>query len=89
MFRYLQQFVGNLNGEEAGNFLWFVSESSVCPSEKLKVLFNGASGFARRPIAHTCGFSLQLSTDYLNYTNFSSEMKVVLHNEHSWIMDVT
>ena len=47
VFRYLQQFVGNLNGEEVGNFLRFVSGSSVCPSEKLRVTFNSTSGFSR------------------------------------------
>ena len=87
VFTYLQQFVGNLNDEDAGNFLRFVTGSSVCPSEKLKVLFSNTSGFARRPIAHTCGFSLELSTNYLNFADFSLEMKAVLQSEYSWIMD--
>ena len=32
--------------------LRFVSGSSVCPSEKLRIIFNSTSGFSRRPIAH-------------------------------------
>ena len=83
VFQYLQQFIGNLSVEEVGLFLRFVSGSCVCPSTKLKVSFNRLSGFARRPIAHTCGYTLELSIAYHNYIDFATELRTILHDESS------
>ena len=60
---------------------------SVCPTKKIQITFNRVSGFARRPIAHMCAFTLEISTDYTNYMRFSSEMNAVLSDESSWFMD--
>ena len=87
VFQYLQQFIGNLSIEEAELFLRFVSGSCVCPTTKLKVAYNRLSGLARRPIAHTCGYTLELSCNYHNYSEFASELMTVLHDENSWRMD--
>ena len=86
IFQFLQQFVGNLSTEEVGIFLRFVTGSSV-PVGKIQVTFNRLCGLGRRPIAHTCSSTLELSTDYANYMQFCAEMKTVLHDEYSWIMD--
>ena len=87
VFHFLQQFVGNLSTEEVGMFLRFITGSSVCLASKIQVTFNRLSGLGRRPIVHTCSSTIELSTDYLNYLQFSTEMKAVLHDEYSWIMD--
>ena len=87
VLQFLQQFIGNISNEEVGHFLRFVTGSSVCPTKKIQITFNRASGFARRPIAHTCALTLELSTDYANYMQFSSEMRAVLSDESSWFMD--
>ena len=87
VFEYLQQFIGNASTEDVGHFLRFVTGSSVCPTRKIQITFNSLSGYARRPIAHTCGFTLEISTEYSNYLQFSEEMKAVLTNKNSWIMD--
>ena len=87
VFQFLQQFIGNSSNADIGHFLRFVTGSSVCPTKKIQITFNRVSGFARRPIAHTCAFTLEISTDYTNYVQFSSEMKAVLSNESSWFMD--
>ena len=87
VFQFLLQFVGNMSDEDIGRFLRFVTGSSVCPTKKLQITFNRLSGFSRRPIAHTCAFTLELSTDYGNYMQFTAEMKAVLNNDSSWFMD--
>ena len=61
-----------------------LSQVAVCVPPKR---FNRVSGLARRPIAHTCAFTLEISTDYTNYMQFSTEMKAVLSDESSWFMD--
>ena len=85
VFQYLQQFIGNLPVEEASLFMRFVTGSCVCPSTKLKVSFNRLSGLARRPIAHTCGYTLELSTAYHNYIDFATEMRTILHDVGEWM----
>ena len=40
------------------------------------------------PIAHICGFTVAISTEYANYMEFSEEIRAVLTNKSNWIMDV-
>lgn len=87
VFQYLQQFIGNLSIKEAELFLRFVCGYYVCPITKLKVAFNKLFGLARRPIAYTCGYILELSCNYHNYSEFTSELMTVLHDENGWQMD--
>lgn len=86
-YGYLRQFIGNMSSEEIQMFLRFVTGSSVCSTEKIEVEFNVLSGLARRPIAHTCGNTLELSATYRSYPEFEKEFKAILLNEFSWIMD--
>lgn len=55
---YLRQYVGSMNNEDLGQFLRFVTGSSVCMPTKIQV--STLTGMARRPIAHTCEPSLEL-----------------------------
>ena len=87
VFQFLLQFVGNMSDEDIGRFLRFVTGSSVCLTNKLQITFNCLSGFSSRPIAHTCVFTLELSTNYGNYMQFTAEMKAVRNHDSSWFMD--
>lgn len=84
---YLRQFIGNTANDELRTFLRFVTGSSACSSLKVDVTFNTLAGLSRRPIAHTCSPSLELSSTYATYQEFVTEFKTCLFNEHSWIMD--
>ena len=88
VFEYLLQFIGNASTEEVSHFLRFVTGSTVCPTQKIQIVFNRVSGFTRCPVGRTCGFTLEISTEYSNYMEFSEEMKTVLTNKNSWIMDI-
>ena len=57
---------------ETQAFLRFVTGSSACSSYPLLVVFNSEEGIARHPIAHTCGFTLELSTQYDSYADFAT-----------------
>ena len=46
---------------------------SVCISQPIKVTFNSPSGLTRWPISHTCSSTLELSTSYVTYMDFSTE----------------
>ena len=56
-------------------------------SQKLIIIFNSLSGFKRRPIAHTCGCTLELPSSYTTYKEFETEFNAVLSNdEFAWEM---
>ena len=57
---YLVEMLGNMSIRQLQNFLRFVTGSSVLIATSLMVEFNGLSGLARRPIAHTCDNLLEL-----------------------------
>ncbi len=82
VFGYLQQYIGNMNTEEVRLFFRFVTGSSVCLSTKITVSFNGLSGVARRPLAHTCGCELELPYTYTSYLDFTHEFTTVLSEGH-------
>ena len=53
----------------------------------ITVMFNSLTGLARRPIAHTCDCTLELSRSYASNMEFENEFSKVLGSETSWVMD--
>ncbi len=84
---YLKSLIGNLSNIDLRNFVRFVTGSSVLLNNKITVSFNSLGGLARRPIAHTCSYILELSTTYQTYQEFAKEMKTCLRSEMVWEMD--
>ena len=86
---YLRRFAGSMRIDEVQRFLRFVTGSSMCSTNSILVTFNNQEGLACRPIAHTCGFTLELSTKYDAYSDFTEEFSLILNNHHglSWNMD--
>lgn len=85
---YLQQYIWNMSGHKVRRFLRFVTGSSVCLASKITVVFNSISGFARRPISHTCSYILDLSSSYITYLDLVNEFDQILSlPEVSWSMD--
>ena len=76
---YLQQFVAALDSEELAAFLHFVTGSSVMP-DTVRVTFNNLSGELRRPIAHTCSNTLELSCTYGSVQELKREFMSILHD---------
>ena len=74
---YLKQYIGSLNSEDLQRFLRFVTGTS-CISSKIEVMFNTLTGAARRPIAHTCQPSIELSLTYSTYVEFARELRSVV-----------
>ena len=87
---YLRQYIGSLNTGDLEQFLRFVTGSCVFMPVKIQVSFNSLSGTARRPIAHTCEPSLELSSTYVTYLEFAKELKAVMNvsdNSPAWAMN--
>ena len=89
VYSYLRDLIGNFSTSDTRKYLRFVTGSAVLSSSPLKAIFNAVSGLARRPIAHTCDNTIELSTDYSTYSEFSQEMMAILSdNGNSWAMDL-
>ena len=87
---YLRTLIGRLSTEELRHLMRFITGSSVCSEKNITVQFNGLTGLARCPIAHTCDSTLELPTAYNNYSDFHDEISCILaetENAFSWRMD--
>ena len=88
VFSYLKDMIGNLQSKELQSFLRFVTGSSSLITNTILVQFNCLSGVARRPIAHTCSCSLELSVQYINYNDFAQEFfSILTGNQQVWEMN--
>ena len=90
VYGYLTTMIGNMNINELRSFLRFVTGSTVCNSTKILVTFNSLTGLARRPLAHTCEPTLEISSTYINYDEFYGEFRCIfdkVNEEFSFRMD--
>ena len=87
---YLRTLVGRVSPEELRRLMRFITGSSVCSEKSIRVAFNGFTGLARRPIAHTCDSTLELPIAYNNYSDFYDDIRCILaetESDFSWRMD--
>lgn len=87
---YLRTLIGQLSMEDLRHLMCFITGSSVCSENNINIQFNGLTGLARRPIAHTCDSTLELPVAYCNYSDFHEEISSILtetENDFSWKMD--
>ena len=61
------------------------AQKNLRKRERLKV--NSLSGLARRPIAHCCSCTLELSSEYDSYSDFTTESKMTLSDQSAFIMN--
>jgi hypothetical protein len=85
----LRLFLQSLDHDEVEAFLLFSTASIHMPNGGLKVSFNHLSGALRRPIAHTCPNSIELSVTYFSCHEFKCKMKAVLSNPLCFQMTLT
>ena len=84
---FLKSFILTADHEELAKFLWFVTGSTVQPL-KIDILFQTMHGAARRPIAHTCSNTLELSDNYWSFQDMREEFRHVLSSPHSFEMNM-
>ena len=84
IFSYLILMIGNMQPKQLQFFLRFVTGSSSLVTKSIGCL----TGTARRPIAHTCSSSLELSSQYMNYGDFERDFFPIMEGaEYVWDMD--
>lgn len=97
-----KNYPNNSDTNKVVNYLKkFIKESDICTREKLlrfitgsnivmsdiQIIFNNLTGLQRRPIAHTCTTTIELSTDYENYLEFRNDLNEIFKS-NVWIMDI-
>lgn len=90
VYGYLNTMIGNMHTNELRSFLRFVTGSTVCSASEILVTFNSLAGLARRPLAHTCDSTLEISSTYMNYDEFHTEFKSIfekVNEEFTFRMD--
>ena len=61
--------------------------SSVFCNWPIYITFSGLTGLAHRPIAHCYMCMLELSSAYESFCEFNKEMKTVLAEQSSFVMN--
>lgn len=86
-FRYLQQYIRELDEVGLRNIMRFVTGSDIICVAKIHVTFTVLEGLSRRPVAHTCGALLELPSTYNSFPELRVEMDNVL-NSNYYVMDI-
>lgn len=90
VYGYFTTMIDNSTTEDLRSLLRFITGSSICSASDILVVYNSLSGLSRRPIAHTCDSTIELSTTYLNYADFHSEFQAIfskVNKEYTFRMD--
>lgn len=72
-FDFLKKFVRSLDGPSLKIFLKFVTGSDALVTNHISVSFTPMDGLQRRPIAHTCGPTLEIPSTYQVYNEMAEE----------------
>ena len=84
---YLKRFIRGLEVAKLKRFLVFTTGSDLMVCDSLKINFVRLDGLGRRPVAHTCGPCLELSTTYQSFPELREEFSSIL-SLSTWEMDI-
>ena len=84
---HLKRFIRGLDESKLATFLRFTTASDVLVTDTLTISFTNNEGFQRRPVAHTCSYTLELPSTYSSFCEFREEFMAVL-NAHNWEMTI-
>lgn len=86
-FSNLKRFIRSLDDQKLSAFLSFTTATDVILTSKIDVTFTNLEGLQRRPVAHTCGCTLEVPSTYANFCEFREEFSNVL-NVGTWQIDI-
>ena len=76
-----------LNKANLTKFLRFTTASDVLVTDRLTISFINSEGLQRWPIAHTCGYTLEVPSRYVSFCVLRGEFKAIL-NSDIWEMNI-
>ena len=84
---HLKRFIRGLDESKLATFLRFTTASDVLVTDTLTLSFTNNEGFQRRPVAHTCSYTLELPSTYSSFCEFREEFMAIL-NSDNWEMNI-
>lgn len=84
---FLKRFVRGMGEAQLSSFMRYVTGADVLCVPQISVQFSALDGFARRPIAHTCGSLLELPSTYNTYPELREEFSNILAKK-MWQNDI-
>ena len=84
---FLKRYIRGLDSNMLKKLLRFLTGTDSITVEKISIIFIKQSSFERRPIAHTCGPSLELSSTYSSFCELREEFSNIL-KENTWEMNI-
>ncbi|GAA6098877.1 uncharacterized protein LOC125141203 [Tachysurus ichikawai] len=85
--QFLHQYIRGLDEIGLRKMLRFMTGSDVICVKDIQVIFTPLEGLSRRPIAHTCGPTLELPSTYNSYPDLRAEMEAIL-SSNFYAMDI-
>ena len=85
---HLKRYIRSLEGKALERFLHFISGSDCITCDSIEVTFTALSGLQRRPIAHTCGPTLEVPTTYESFGELAAEFNNLMRDEQAWSFDI-
>ena len=85
---FLKRYVKSLEKKALERFLHFLTGSDVLTCDSIEITFTTLHGFSRRPIAHTCGPTLELPTTYECFAELAEEFTSIMRESTSWSFDI-
>lgn len=89
--QYFKQYIKAQESQKSiQRLLRFLTGTDILCVEKIEVTFTKLIGIERRPIAHTCGPTLELPCTHLSYTciEFRYELDNILQSNHCMKMKI-
>ena len=84
---HLKRFIRGLDEAKLPTFLRFTTAADVIVTDALTISFTNSEGLQRRPIAHTCGCTLEVPSTYASFCELREEFMAIL-NSDSWQMNI-
>ncbi len=85
--RFLHQYIRGLDERGLQKLMRFLTGSDVICVKEIQVTFTSLEGLARRPVAHTCGPTVELPSTYNSYPELRAEMETIL-SSNMYAMDI-
>lgn len=77
VYEFFRDFKGDLSEDELQDLLQLITGHSCVPKTNITVIFSDLTGIQRRPLFHTCSYTVELPESYSHYCDFDNEMKAV------------
>lgn len=85
-FSNFKRYIRGLDSTKLGAFLRFCTGSDTLITDRLDIAFTQSAGVGRVPVAHTCGFTLELPATYENLCAMREEFNNILSADN-WEMN--